>query len=71
MCPLSFLFWFGGGFFMLVWIDAKPVKNEAMKRKMKRLTKRKVLNRQDTIDDEGLTAGQGRGPETPFNKQGL
>jgi hypothetical protein len=55
---------------MLVWIDAKPVKNEAMKRKMKRLTK-KVINRQDTIDDEGLTAGQGRNSETPFTKQGL
>ena len=56
---------------MIVWIDAKPVKNDATKRKMKRLSKRKILNRQDTIDDEGLTAGQGRGPETPFNKQGL
>lgn len=56
---------------MLVWIDAKPVKNEAMKRKMKRLAKGKVVNRQDTIDDEGMTAGQGRHSETPFNKQGL
>lgn len=56
---------------MIVWIDAKPVKNGALKRKMKRLSGRKFINRQDTIDDEGLTAGQGRGSETPFNKQGL
>jgi len=56
---------------MIVWIDAKPTKNGTTKRRMKRLTKGKILNRQDTIDDEGLTAGQGRGPETPFHKQGL
>jgi len=56
---------------MIVWIDAKPVKNDAVKRRMKRLSKRKILNRQDTIDDEGMNAGKGRGPETPFNKQGL
>jgi len=53
---------------MLVLIDAKPVKDKQVVRKMQRLNRRKIMNRQDTIDDEGMKVGPDRGNEAVFNK---
>lgn len=54
---------------MLVLIANKVNKKTA--RKMQRLNRRKIMNRQDTIDDEGERVGPVRGPggnEAFFNK---
>ena len=57
---------------MMVLIDATPVKNKVTLARMKRLNRRKMLNRQDTVDDEGQkVGGQGRGNEAVFTKQGM
>lgn len=61
-------FGLNGGFFMLVLIDAKPVTDKKTVRKMQRLTKRKIMNRQDSIDDEDMKVGPNRGNEAVFNK---
>jgi hypothetical protein len=53
---------------MLVLIDAKPVTDKKTVRKMQRLTKRKITNRQDSIDDEDMKVGPNRGNEAVFNK---
>lgn len=52
---------------MLVLIDAHPVKNKKTISKMQRLNRRKMLNRQDTIDDEGEKVGSNRGNEKTFS----
>lgn len=54
---------------MLVLIDAKPVKNKKVISKMQRLNRRKMLNRQDTIDDEGEKVGSNRWLEHTFTSR--
>ena len=53
---------------MLVLIDAKPVRNKGVVRKMQRLNRRKIMNRQDSVDDEDMKVGPNRGNEATFNK---
>jgi hypothetical protein len=54
---------------MLILIDAKPVRNKKVISKMQRLNRRKMLNRQDTIDDEGEKVGSNRGLEHTFTSR--
>ncbi|MNE23698.1 hypothetical protein D3C80_1169680 [compost metagenome] len=55
---------------MMVLIDAHPIKNKVVLARMKRLNRRKMLNRQDTVDDEGEKVGSDRGGrEATFTKR--
>lgn len=57
---------------MMVLIDAQPIKNKVVLARMKRLNRRKMLNRQDTVDDEGEKAGSDRGgKEATFTKRSM